>query len=201
MTGHRDDLCAIVRATPWLMEALRAVRAHCPVPAFIGAGAVRAAVWDALHGYAQDRIPADIDVVFHDAADPGRARDEAYRQALALAAPRYGWDVTNQAGVHLWYHAHFGGSPVPALGSLDEGVATWPETATAVALRLADDDAIDIVAPLGLDDLMAMVVRWNPARVGRELYMARVTQKDYERRWPGVTIVPAWPQKNSSSNR
>jgi hypothetical protein len=191
VTDRGADCRAIVRATPWLMEALAAVRAHCPVPAYIGAGAVRAAVWDALHGHPPGRLPADIDVVFHDAADTSRARDEALRQALALAAPRFGWDVTNQAGVHLWYHEHFGGAPVAAFGSLAEGIATWPETATAVALRLTGDDAIDIVAPFGLSDLMTMVVRWNPARVGRELYMARVARKDYGKRWPRVTIVPA----------
>ena len=40
----------VLRATPWLMEALRAARAVDPPDWLLGAGAVRTAVWDHLHG-------------------------------------------------------------------------------------------------------------------------------------------------------
>jgi hypothetical protein len=35
----------------------------------------------------------------------------------------------------------------------------WPETATAVAVRLGKDDVIEVAAPFGLDDLFNLVVR------------------------------------------
>jgi hypothetical protein len=39
--------------------------------------------------------------------------------------------------VHRWYGRVFG-AEVPPLTSTADGVGTWPETATAVAVRLLD---------------------------------------------------------------
>jgi hypothetical protein len=188
----RDDAArceALIRACPWLMEALAAVRSTLPVPAWIGAGGIRAAVWDGLHGFAPAAPATDIDVVFFDAADTAAARDAALQAALRRQAPRFDWDVTNQAGVHLWYAAAFGPAIAP-YASLEEGIASWPETATAVAARLTAEGDIDIVAPLGLADLLDMTVRWNPALVSGEQYWQRVTARNFGRRWPRVQVLP-----------
>ncbi|WP_404824806.1 hypothetical protein [Burkholderia cepacia] len=36
-----------------------------------------------------------------------------------------------------------------------------------------------------------MVVRRNPARVNVYTYRKRIEQKQYQKRWPGVIIVPS----------
>jgi hypothetical protein len=46
-----------------------------------------------------------------------------------------------------------------------------------------------VLAPHGLDDLFAMVVRRNPARVSVATYRQRVAQKRYAERWPRVRVV------------
>lgn len=160
------------------------------MPWCIGAGAVRNLVWDALHGHAQPSALADIDLAFFDAADLTQARDMALQAALNRAAPGLPWEVTNQAGVHLWFERCFG-HPVEALHTLEDAVASWPEYATAVGLRLEADDALTVIAPLGLADLFGMVVRRNPRRVSPATYAQRVAQKDYAARWPRVTVLPA----------
>jgi uncharacterized protein len=43
----------------------------------------------------------------------------------------------------------FGGGPVEPLMSIADAVATWPETATAVAVRLSHDGEVEVCAPLG----------------------------------------------------
>jgi hypothetical protein len=172
------------------MEALAAVRDTLPVPAFIGAGAVRNAVWDALHDHANSESVSDIDVVFFEPLDLSLERDHALQAELLCRWPQYTWDVTNQAGVHLWYEQYFG-RRVPASQTLSEVIATWPETATAVAVRLVDNGQLEFIAPFGLTDLMEMVVRWNPQRASREQYLSRVQQKQYRRRWPRVQVIPA----------
>lgn len=179
---------ALIRASPWLMEALAAVRAVLP-PAYIGAGAIRSAVWDGLHGFTPEPPASDIDVVYFDAVDATGARDRALQAALRQRAPRLDWEVTNQAGVHLWYGEAFGRTIAP-FASLEDGIATWPETATAVAARLAADDGIELVAPLGLADLLGMTVRWNPALASREQYLHRVEARQFQRRWPQVRVLP-----------
>jgi hypothetical protein len=185
---HGERLVALARATPWFMQALAHVRA-LRLPAWcVGAGAVRNLVWDALHGHATPSALSDVDVAWFDASDPAPARDAALQARLRLAAPETPWEVTNQAGVHLWFERHFGHA-VPPLQSLEEAVASWPEFATAVGVRLDDDDGLHVIAPHGLDDLFAMVVRRNPVRVSIATYRERIASKRYSQRWPHVTVI------------
>jgi hypothetical protein len=44
--------------------------------------------------------------------------------------------------------------PHAGLTSVADAVATWPETATAVAVRLQADDTIDVCATCGMTDLL-----------------------------------------------
>jgi hypothetical protein len=68
-------------------------------------------------------------------------------------------------------------------------LATWPETATAVAVRLLADDRIEVVAPCGLEDLFGLVCRRNPRRVTVEHYRQRVHDKRIAERWPRVEVL------------
>jgi hypothetical protein len=201
------------------MRALAAARTVGAPDWLIAAGAVRTAVWDRLHGFAPPpaagaaspaatgaaspaaagpraiapRPPAslaDIDLIFFDPADLSSARDAAVEAALRTAAPDLPWQAKNQAAVHLWY-AHKFGYAVEPLQSSADGVATWPETATAVALRLTEGDGLIVCAPFGLDDLLGLVHRRNPRRVSVEEYERRLRSKRISERWPHVRVVPA----------
>jgi hypothetical protein len=145
-------------------------------------------VWDDLHGYSQPSRLADLDVAYFDASDPTPERDLALQLRLREAMPGIVWEVTNQAAVHQWFAAYFGHAVEP-LPSLWEAVASWPEYATSVGVWLGRDDAIEVIAPHGLDDLFNCVIRRNPARVSIETYRMRVEQKNYAARWPLVTVV------------
>jgi hypothetical protein len=70
-------------------------------------------------------------------------------------------------------------------------VTTWPETATCVGLRLTAEDRLLIEAPYGLDDLLGLVHRRNPARVSIVEYERRLAAKRIAERWPRVTVVRA----------
>ena len=83
-----------------------------------------------MHAHAAPSSLADIDVAFFDATDLSPERDAALQARLVAAAPGMPWEVTNQAGVHLWFEQHFG-HPVAPLRSLEDAVASWPEPATA----------------------------------------------------------------------
>ncbi|MCZ8075908.1 MAG: nucleotidyltransferase family protein [Paucibacter sp.] len=48
-----------------------------------------------------------------------------------------------------------------------------------------------MIAPYGLDDLFAMRIRRNPARVSVKTFRQRVAQKQYAQRWPRVQIEDA----------
>ena len=181
------DLEDIVRSTPTLVTALEAARDVDSPDWLLGAGAVRTAVWDRLHGF-DPSGPTDVDVVFFDPIDLSSERDAQVEQALRDRAPEIPWDSKNQAAVHLWYPERFGYEVEPLTSSAD-GVATWPETATCVGLRLDVRDRLSVVAPYGLDDLLGLVHRRNPRRVSVQEYERRLRDKRIAERWPNATIV------------
>jgi uncharacterized protein len=86
-------------------------------------------------------------------------------------------------------YARLFGAQVPPLRSAADGVATWPETATAVAVHLHPDDRLEIVAPCGLEDLFGLVCRRNPCRVTVDHYRRRIRDKRIAERWPRVEII------------
>jgi hypothetical protein len=185
----RERLVAIVRESGWLMPALCAVRELGLSSWCIGAGAVRNLVWDELHGFETPSALPDVDMAYFDAADLSPKRDAELQARLSQRLPGIPWEVTNQAAVHQWFEDYFG-HPVEPLASLRDAVASWPEFATSVGVTLLADGSIDVIAPHGLDDLFAVVVRRNPTRVSVDTYRQRVAQKQYAERWPKVTVVP-----------
>jgi uncharacterized protein len=184
-----ERLVTLAQESAWFMPALHAVRDLGLASWCIGAGAVRKLVWDAIHELPTPSDLADVDVAYFDASDLAPERDAELQSKLIAIHPGVPWEVTNQAAVHCWFESHFG-HPVPPLVSLEDAVASWPEYATSVGLTLLPDNTIKVIAPYGLDDLFAVVVRRNPARVSVETYHERVAQKRYALRWPMVKIVP-----------
>jgi uncharacterized protein len=183
-----EQLTAIVRNSMWFMQALTAGRSLHLRSWCIGAGALRNLVWDHLCGYRQPSALNDIDFAYFDAEDLNPATEQSIQGLLEQRCPGPPWEVTNQAAVHLWFEGHFGYAVAP-LSSLESAVASWPEYATSVAVTINGAGAIEVLAPFGLDDLLAMRVRRNPARVSLATYRARTASKDYRARWPRVQIV------------
>ena len=186
-----DRLRGMIRSSAWMMRVLATVRDTELPDAWVGAGAIRDLVWGQLYGSGFDPGDVrDVDVVFFDPDDLSRAGDEAATGRLHGAWPQVPWEARNQAAVHTWYAVKFGGDPVRPLRSIAEAVATWPETATAVATRLDPAHEVELCAPLGLADLLAGVWRRNPRRVSLQVSLARFARHQPARRWPGVTVIP-----------
>ena len=194
-------------AEPWLASALDAVAASGLPDAWIGAGVIRDVVWGQLHDGFDPALVRDVDVVFFDPGDLSPARDEAAQRRLGELAGRP-WEASNQAAVHTWFHEYFGGPPVPPFASVHEAVATWPETATCVAIRRAAGDpapgdpapgdpapgdpatgGLEVCAPHGLADLIEATWRRNPGRVSLATSRERLARQRVAARWPGVTII------------
>jgi len=183
-------LIALVRSSSVLMRALRAARTVDPPDWLIGAGAVRERVWDHLHGFAHQAASRDLDLAFFDPDRLGSDAERSVQMALTEQAPDISWDVTNHAAAHLWYPDVFGVALAP-LSSCAEGVGTWPETATAVGVRLLADERIEVIAPCGLEDLFGLICRPNPRLPAPERYRRRVHRLQIAERWPRVQILDA----------
>ena len=182
-------LARVLRHNDWIMAALDAAHRSGLPQAWVGAGVIRDVVWGDRHGRFDPAEVRDIDVAYFDPADLTRQRDEAAQQALQSVAD-LPWEATNQAAVHTWYHEYFGGPPVEPFRCVHDAVATWPETATCVAVRIVPGtEDIDVCAPHGLADLLGGVWRVNPVRVTAEISTARLARQRVRTRWPLVTVL------------
>lgn len=179
------ELTRIVQSTPWLVRVLRAVRSTGPPQSYVAAGAIRNTVWDSLHGRAPTGLAADVDVVyFQNFAD-----DIDWSRRLSLEVAEYDWDVTNQATVHSWQSQYYN-RVIPPYVSLDAALETWPETATAVGVRLDRGGGIEIVAPFGLGDLFQLKVCPSPMLLAPAAFRTRLQNKNWLSRWPRLRVVP-----------
>jgi hypothetical protein len=156
----------------------------------IGAGALAQTVWNHL-----DRRPPlygikDLDFVYFDAADLSEAAEaeSARRMAALLADLPLTLDVKNQARVHLWYRRRFGYAIAP-YRTIGEAIATWPTTATAVAVSYDRAGDMTLWAPFGLSDLLSGIVRPNPTQITRDVYEAKIER--WRALWPNLSYR-AW---------
>ena len=180
-------LLAILGKHPWFMDALDAVSDLGLSQWCIGAGVIRNVVFDYLDGGTTTPI-RDVDVAYFDRSDLSEHKDREYEAALKSRMAYVPWEVTNQAAVHLWFHKKFG-YRVPPVNCIEEAVATWPETCTAVAVTKVHEEGYRVYAPCGLEDLFGMVIRRNPARVDVQTYNARIANKQYDKCWKPVRII------------
>lgn len=178
--------------TPWMHRLLHSVRAVAPPQWVVGGGAIRNLVWDHLEGLAAPTPLRDVDVAYFDARDLAPEAEARYRSALEATAPEFRWQVKNQARVHLWYQDVFH-DVISPITSIEDAVARFPETCTAVALRLEPDDRLSVLAPCGLDDLFGQVLRRNDRQISYELFLKRLADKQVQRTWPRVTVVYEHP--------
>jgi uncharacterized protein len=187
--GADARLAELLAAEPWMLRALDVVAASGLPDAWIGAGVIRDLVWGLCHGGFDPAAVKDIDVAYFDPEDLTMERDLTAQEALRGIAADLPWEATNQAAVHVWYHQYFGGPPVEAFASVHDAVATWPETATCVAVRRGPE-GLDACAPHGLADLLDGVWRVNPIRVTPTISRARLERQRVRLRWPRVRVIP-----------
>lgn len=181
-----EDLALIRRllaADPTRLEMLRAVRDLNLPQGAIGAGFVRAAVWDHLHGFRRATALNDIDVIFFDPDNLDPKREQQLEAALSQRLPGHTWSVKNQARMH---HRN-GDAPY---GDLADAIAHWLETATCIAARLKDATEIEIIAPWGLSDLMALRLRATPSGQRKtEDFRSRLAKKNWQGQWPQLALA------------
>jgi len=143
---------------------------------YIGAGCITQTVWNYQLGYDLTYGISDVDFVYFSDVD----------LRVNLHSNVFDIDIVNQAKVHLWYKDYFGYDIAP-YKSVEDAIATWPTTATAVGVRLEKDD-LKVHAPFGLDDLFELKVRANKAIISEDVYLQKV--KKWSSKWKGLTIIP-----------
>jgi len=178
-----DDIATFLRGQSCIVSLLRSVAALRIPDCWVGAGLIRNAIWDYLHGFPAEPVAeSDVDVVYCDHSDESLERDLTIQMRLLDEFPNVPWSVHNQARMH----ERNGDAPYR---NTEDAIRCWPETATAVAARILGDN-VEVIAPHGIDDLVSMIVRPTPAFAHKlPIYRTRLASKDWARRWPMLQFV------------
>jgi len=186
MTDSNDLLTSILVTSPLIGKILANWHRLALPDGWLAAGAVAQTVWNHAFGLPHDHGINDIDIVYFDADDLSADAEQAHASRIRdIFADIAVWmDVKNQARVHLWYQGSFG-YPIPPYRSITEAVATFPTTATTVAVR-PQGNGLEICAPYGLTDLLAPLVRPNKRQITCTIYEKKAAR--WAALWPELTI-------------
>lgn len=163
------------------MSVLETVRSLQLPDWAIGAGFVRALVWDRLTG--QCRTPLDdVDVLFFDSSHDSERHEKELEQLLQSKMSGVPWSVKNQARMHIRNRTE-------PYTDTEDAMRYWLETPTAVAVRLEADNSVTVLAPYGLSDLFEMIIRPTPIASNKmDQFEARLSGKPWLRIWPDVKV-------------
>lgn len=183
---YSSELKDLLLQNEKILLILKTLKTFAP-QAYLAAGVIRNTVWAHLHGQSYPLDQTEIDVVFYDALDKDLDAQQL-QEKMKMEFPTIEWDITNQARVHLWYQTDKGSS-IPQLSSIEHALSQWPETATAIAVRLNNQHEIECISPFGLVDLFELKLRWNERLVSRGVFTHRVASKQFLTKWPKLTLI------------
>lgn len=182
VTNYENQLLEIVNQDTYMISILNAVEKLNLNDAWVCAGLIRNKVWDNLHNITTANN--DIDVIYFDTSDTTLEMEQQLEAELRGLLPNQPWSVKNQARMHT----KSGFNP---FSSSYDGVAHFPETPTAIAVRLYNKE-LEIMAPYGLQDLFEMNVRPTPFYQKNSefysIYVERIKRKKWDETWKSLTI-------------
>lgn len=95
------------------------------------------------------------------------------------------WPVKNEARMHIKSNMS------PYSSSLDD-ISKFPETATALGIKLDDKNNLILTAPFGISDVVNLEVKPTPFFTENkdrvEIYEDRIAKKNWKSTWSNLTI-------------
>ncbi|KKT42235.1 hypothetical protein A2W54_02675 [Candidatus Giovannonibacteria bacterium RIFCSPHIGHO2_02_43_13] len=176
------DILNLIIEDKWMMNILH-IAEKLDLPDWVvGAGFVRNKVWDYLHGYNKLGVDtADIDLVYYDPSGNGQDADEKLSEKLK-GETGVKWEVVNEAYAHKWNN-------LPPYKSTEDALSQWPETATAIGVKLENGE-LKLIAPHGISDLVNLIIRPSPKFADTSKVKERVRQKKWLEKWPKLKVAP-----------
>ncbi len=133
-----------------------------------------------------ERTPLqDIDVIYFDPSNTDESEEKVLEDKLRKVLPDVPWSVKNEARMHLI-------NKLLPYKSSEDAISQFPETVTALGLKLDEQGEPMLTAPHGIQDVLQMEVRPTPNfEKGKELeaiYEERMIKKNWQAVWPKVKI-------------
>lgn len=176
------DILSLINKDEWMMIVLKTAQSLDLPDWMVGAGFVRNKVWDHLHGFNERTPLSDIDVIYFDSQNINETREKELEQALKEKMSGTPWSVKNQARMHLV------NNEAPYISS-EDALSRWPEVVTCVAVKLNDNQELELIAPHGISELVNLEVKPSPAFMRKlGIYEDRIRKKGWQEKWPKLKI-------------
>ncbi|WP_428742328.1 nucleotidyltransferase family protein [Tenacibaculum sp.] len=173
------EFVTIIENDAWMLSILETVKSLNLSDCWIGAGFVRNKIWDYKHQRTRTSLN-DIDVIFFDKNDSSKEYELTLEKKLHTIIPTVNWSVKNQVRMSVRNgHSQY--------ENCCDAISYWPETATAIAVKLNSNNQIEFIAPYGLSDLFNLIVKPTP-NFDLTTYRERVTNKGWKNTWEKLFI-------------
>jgi hypothetical protein len=182
---NEQDIIKLVSEDLWMMSLLKSAQALQLPDWWICAGFVRSKLWDVLHGYTERTPLPDIDVIYFDPSHLDETIEKEYETALKRIHPNIPWSVKNEARMHLV-------NSLPPYSSSIDAISKFPETVTALGLKLNENNQIVLTAPCGIHDAIHLLLKptayFSETKAGAAIFEARLVKKNWQAIWPKIDI-------------
>jgi len=182
---NEKDIVTLIEQDEWMMNILRAAKNLNLPDWWICAGFVRSKIWDTTHGF-RERTPLDdIDVVYFDSANIEESVEKQLEDKLRSQLAGIPWSVKNEARMHLV-------NEFPPYSSTIDAISKFPETATALGVKLNEKNEVILCAPHGVDDVIEGIIKPTPFFTKSEdrmkIFSTRITKKNWKAIWENLKI-------------
>lgn len=185
MLNNEEDVIKIISEDVSMMEMLRAAKSLELPDWWICAGFVRSKIWDVLHGFSERTNTPDVDVIYFDDNNTGRLIEKNLEERLRSIIPDIPWSVKNQARMHVVNN-------IPPYSSSVDAISKFPETATALGVKLDEKENLILTAPCGIDDVINLELKptlyFTKTKERAAIYEERISKKNWKSIWPEIKI-------------
>ncbi|MGM0840358.1 MAG: nucleotidyltransferase family protein [Bacillota bacterium] len=185
MLKNKEDVIKLIENDPLMIEIINTASSLDLPDWWICAGFIRSKIWDTLHGYQERTHTQDVDVIYFDKENLDEEIEKRLEAELRSIMPLIPWSVKNQARMHVV-------NDLPPYTSSEDAISKFPETVTALGVRMDREGELVLTAPCGLDDVINLEVKPTPFFRETEervsIYEERIRKKDWKGTWPGVVV-------------
>lgn len=175
--SNEEDVMKIILEDNKMMEILRAAKSLNLTDWWICAGFVRSKIWDTIHGFSESTKTPDVDVIFFDNENIDESIEKNLEDILKSLIPNIPWSVKNEARMHVVNN-------IPPYWSSVDAISKFPETATALGVKLDEQENIILTAPCGIDDVINLELKPTPffteTKERATIYEERIIKKNWK---------------------
>jgi uncharacterized protein len=182
---NKEDVVKLIQSDDKMMEIIKVASTLNLPDWWICAGFVRSKIWDTLHGFSERTETPDVDVIYFDTTNIDENIEKELENKLKSIMPNIPWSVKNEARMHVINH-------LPPYTSSEDAISKFPETATALGVKLDKDNKLVLTIPCGIEDVIHLELKPTPYFIETEelaaIYEERIIKKNWKAIWPKLKV-------------